>query len=37
MSSLVLSMLATCDATPGFGSHTGIALPSSGLATLNWS
>ena len=32
MSSLVLSTLATCDATPGFGSHTGMTLPSSGLA-----
>ena len=37
MSSLVLSTLATCDATPGFGSHTGMALPSSGLAIENWS
>ena len=37
MSSLVLSMLATCDATPGFGSHTLTALPSSGLAIVNWS
>ena len=35
MSSLVLSMFATCVATPGFGSHTGITLPSSGLTTLN--
>ena len=37
MSSLVLSMLATCDANAGFGTHTGMTLPSSGLTTSNWS
>jgi hypothetical protein len=37
MSSLVLSTFATCDATPGFGSHTGTLRPSSGLAMLTWS
>ena len=37
MSSLVLSTLATCDATPGFGSHIGTSEPSIGLTTLTWS